>query len=118
MTERRVAEVVPECDRFGQVLVQAQRARDRPCDLLDLERVRHANREVVSDRCAPLRFAEDLREDLRLVLQAAERRAVDDAIAVALERGAKLIADLFALASLGLGRKRRVGSKDLALDAF
>ena len=32
VAERRVAEVVPEADRLGQVLVQPQRARDRARD--------------------------------------------------------------------------------------
>src|SRR4029077_10533497 len=71
-----------------------------------------------SDGRAPFNFAEHLREDLRLVLQTAERGAMDDAIAVALERGAGLLGALFALASLRLGRKRRVRCKDLALDTF
>ena len=41
VTEGRVAEVVAEGDGFGQVLVQAECARDGPGDLHDLQRVRH-----------------------------------------------------------------------------
>ena len=40
VAERRVAEVVREADGLDEVLVQAQRARDRARDLRDLERVR------------------------------------------------------------------------------
>src|SRR5262249_33485872 len=113
-----VAEVVTERDRFGQVLVQAERARDRARDLLYLERVRHPHGEVVADRGAPARFAEDLREDLGLVLQPTERRAVDDAVAVALEARAQLIARFLALATLALSREGRMRSEDLSLDAL
>ena len=60
VAERRVAEVVAEPDRLGEVLVEAQRARDRPRDLRDLERVGHARAVVVA-------LGRD--EDLGLVLQ-------------------------------------------------
>ena len=39
MAERRVAEVVAEGNRFGQLLVQAQHLGDAAGDLRDLERV-------------------------------------------------------------------------------
>ena len=69
-------------DRLGQRLVQAQRGGQRARDLRDLERVRQARDEVV---------ALGVDEDLRLVLQPAERLGVEDAVAVALERGAELV---------------------------
>ena len=50
VAERRVTEVVSERDRFGQVLVQAQRPRDRARDLRDLERVRQPRAVVVALR--------------------------------------------------------------------
>ena len=78
--ERRVAEVVAEPDRLGEVLVERQRPRDRPRDLRDLERVRQPRAVVVA-------LGRD--EDLRLVLQAPERLAVHDPVAVALQRRAQ-----------------------------
>ena len=77
MAERRVPEVVAERDRLGQLLVQPQHLRDRARDLRDLERVRQARAVVIAGR---------REEHLRLVLQPAERLAVDDAIAIALKR--------------------------------
>ena len=77
VAERRVADVVPDRDRLGEVLVQAQRPRDPARDPGRLERVREPGAEVV---------ALGIDEDLRLVAQAAERLRVDDAVAVALER--------------------------------
>ena len=41
MSERRVAHVMPEPDRLGEILVQAERPRDDPRDAGRLERVRH-----------------------------------------------------------------------------
>ncbi len=80
VAERRVAEVVAERDRLGQVLVQPERASERPGDLSDLERVRETHPVVVADR---------REEDLRLVLEPSERLAVNDAVTVALEVGAE-----------------------------
>jgi hypothetical protein len=75
--ERRVPEVVREAGRLSQVLVQAECPRDRPRDLRHLHRVRQARAIVVALRRD---------EDLGLVLQAAERLAVDDPVPVALVR--------------------------------
>ena len=77
VAEGRVAEVVTEPDRLGQVLVQAERPRDRAGDSAGLERVREPGAVVV-----PLGGD----EDLRLVLEPAEGLGVDDPVAVALER--------------------------------
>ena len=79
VAERRVADVVGQGDRFGEVFVQVEGAGDRAGDLGDLQRVREAGDEVVADGGD---------EDLRLVLEAAERLAVEDAVAVTLELGA------------------------------
>ncbi len=76
MTERRMAEVVTERDRFGQFLVQAQDLRDAARDLRHLERVRQPRAVVIAGR---------REEDLRLVLQPPKRLRVNDAIAVALK---------------------------------
>ena len=79
VAERRMAEVVREHDRLGELLVQAQRARDRARDLAGLDRVGEAVPEVV---------ALVIDEHLGLVLEAPERARVHDPIAIALERGA------------------------------
>ena len=80
MSERRVAEVVGERDRLDEVLVDAQVARNAPRDLCHLERVREARAEQI---------ALVIHEHLRLVFEPAKRGAVDDAVAVALEFGAR-----------------------------
>ena len=80
VAEGRVPEVVAEADRLHQVLVQRQRPGDGPRDRGDLERVREPRAVVVAPRGD---------EHLRLVRQPAKRLAVDDAVAVALERRAQ-----------------------------
>ena len=105
VAERRVAQVVPERDRFGQLLVQVQHLGDGPRDLRHLERVRQPRAVVIAGR---------REEDLRLVLQAAERLAVDDPVAVALKRRADVVFRLGTLASArvgGLGRLRAQGCR-------
>ena len=47
--ERRVAEVVAEPDRLGEVLVEPEGSRDRPRDLRDLERVGQPRAVVIAD---------------------------------------------------------------------
>src|SRR5262245_66146942 len=69
-------------DRLGQRLLQPQDLRDRARDLRDLERVGQPRPVVIAGR---------REEDLRLVLETAERFAVNDAIAVALERGPDIV---------------------------
>ena len=78
--ERRMAEVVAEPDRLDQVLVEPQRAGDGARHLGDLERVGQPGPVVVAARRD---------EHLGLVLEAAERLAVDDPVAVALKRRAQ-----------------------------
>jgi hypothetical protein len=82
MTERGVAEIVAERDRFGKLLVQPQHLGDRARDLRDLERVGQSRPVMISGR---------REEDLGLVLQPAERLAVNDAIAVTLKRRAHVV---------------------------
>ena len=80
VAEGRMAEVVAEPDRLGQVLVEAERPGDRAGDPAGLQRVGEPGPVVVA-------LGRD--EDLRLVLEAAERLRVDDPVAVALERRAQ-----------------------------
>src|SRR5581483_10089113 len=75
VAEGRVAEVVRQGDSLRQVLVQRQRAGHGAGDLRHLQRVGQARAEQVA-------FMVD--EDLGLVLEAAERGRVHDAVAVAL----------------------------------
>jgi hypothetical protein len=79
MSEGGVAEVVGQGQGLGQVLVQPQGAADGAGDL------RHF--EAVGQPCAVI-VALVVHEYLRLVLQAPEGGGVDDAVPVALERGA------------------------------
>ena len=76
----RVAEVVGERDGLGQVLVEPQRAGDGAGHLADFERVGQPGAEML---------ALVVEEDLGLVLQAPEGGGMDDAVAVALEFGAR-----------------------------
>ena len=79
MAERRVAEIVRQRQRLGEVLVEAERARDGAGDLRDFETVRQPRAVMI---------ALVIDEDLGLVLQPAERGRMDDAVAVALKRRA------------------------------
>jgi hypothetical protein len=57
-------------------------------------------------------------EDLRLVLEPAEGAAVHDAVAVALEGGAELVALLLMGATARVGAALRAGSQMTALASF
>ena len=75
MAERRVAEIVGERQRLGEVLVEPQRAGDRAGDLRDFEAVGEPRAVMV---------ALVIDEHLRLVVEPAEGGRVQDAVAVAL----------------------------------
>ena len=109
MAEGRVAEIVAERDRLGQILVQAERPCDRPRDLRHLERVRQAGAVVV---------ALGRNENLRFVGQAAERLAVQDAVAVALKAGPVRTGLHFPFASRAFVCKRRPRRKNVVLPRF
>ena len=98
VAERRMPEVVTEPDRLDQVLVQPKRPGDAAGDAGGLERVRQPGADMVA-------LGRD--EDLRLVLEAPERLAVDDAVAVALEGRAQAAIGLVGEPSPGLVRARR-----------
>ena len=86
MAEGRVAEVVRQGQRLGQILVEPKRAGQRAGDLADLDRVGQPGAEMI---------ALVIDEDLGLVLEPAEGGGMDDPVAVALE--------------LAAGRRRRLG---------
>ena len=76
VAEGRMAEIVRQRCRLRQVLVEPERARERAGDLHDFERVGEPRAEMIA-------FVID--EHLRLVGEAAERRGVDDSVAIAPE---------------------------------
>ena len=80
MAERRMAEVMAERDRLGEVFVEPKRLGQRAGDLRDLDRMGQPGAEMV---------ALVMHEDLRLVGEAAKGGGMDDAVAVALERRAR-----------------------------
>src|SRR4051812_33200736 len=106
VSERRMSEVVPERDRLRQFLVEAQHLGDAAGDLRNFERVSQARAVVIAGWS---------KEDLRLVLQASKRLAVDDAIAVALERWPDRILRLRTEPSAGVGTLRRLRRENLPL---
>ena len=106
VSERRVSEIVAERNRFGQLLVQAQHLRDGAGDLRNLERVGQPRAVVIARR---------REEDLRLVLQAAEGLAVDDAIAIPLKRRAHVVFGLRPKAAARVAALRRLRREDLEL---
>ncbi len=76
----RVAEIVGESERLGQILIELKRTGDGPGDLRDFE-------AVGQPRAVMIALVID--EDLRLVVQPAEGGRVQDAVAVAGERRAR-----------------------------
>ena len=105
--ERRVADVVGQRDRFREVFVQPQPAGDGAGDLSHFERVRESRAVVVVD-------AGD--EDLGLAGHAAERGAVDDALAVALVEGAERVSGFGVPAAPRGPRRHRVGREPPVLE--
>src|SRR5688572_17916414 len=106
VAERRVTEIVAQCDRLGELFVQLQHLGDRPRNLRDLEAVREARAVVVTRR---------RKEDLRLVLQPPERLAVNDSIPVVLKRRAHVVFRLGMQTASRLGAVRGLWSEGLAL---
>ena len=109
MAERRVAKIVAERDRLGELLVQVQHLGDRSRDLRNFQRVRQAGAVVIAGR---------RKEHLRLVLEAAKRLGVDDAVAVALESRPNRIFVFLAHAALAVGAFRSLRREDLPLTLF
>ena len=102
VAERRVAEIVHQRHRLGEVLVAAQRSRQGSRDLRHLDRMGEPRPVVIA-------LIGD--EDLRLVLQPAKGSRVDDAVAVALERRARRA---FRLVVEAAARARRIGGIERA----
>ena len=80
MPEGRMAEIVAERDRFGEVIVEPQGPGEGARDLRHLDGVGEAGAEMV---------ALVIDEHLGLVGETAEGGRMDDAVAVSLEFGAR-----------------------------
>ena len=80
MAEGRMADIVRQTQRFGQILVEPQGPGDDPADLRHFEAVRQANPVVIAVRRD---------EHLRLVAQPAEGDRMDDAVPIPLEGTAR-----------------------------
>ena len=100
VAERRMAEIVGERERLGEILVEAKLAGDGARDLRHLEAMGQARAIVVA-------LVED--EDLRLVDEAAEGGRVEDAVAVALEGAAGRAFGLGIAAAARGDRARGIG---------
>ena len=100
MAEWRMAEVVRQRQRFGQVLVQTQLACQRTGDLRHLQRVGQPGAVMVT-------LMED--EHLRLVLEAAERGRMDHPVAIAAKGAAvaaRRLIEAAAAAQIGVAAVR------------
>src|SRR5579872_4274612 len=104
-----MAEVVAERDRFGQLFVEPEDFRDAPRDLRHLERVREARTVVIAFR---------REEDLSLVLEPAERLAVNHAVAVPLKRRTDVIFPLRVETPTCAITFRRLRGQDLVFTLF
>jgi hypothetical protein len=113
VSEGRVSEIVSQCRRLGQILVESESPRDDTRDLRHLQGVRQSRAVVV---------ARGSEEDLRLVHQPSEGLRMNDAVAVALKFGAvdalhiRMIAPLRVRRQKSMGRERHFLSlqKDVA----
>jgi hypothetical protein len=76
VTEGRMAKVMSEAERFGQILIESENTRDGPADLRHFDAVRQPHSEMV-----PI----GRNEDLSLVAKPSEGDGMDDPVAVALK---------------------------------
>jgi hypothetical protein len=109
VTEGRMAQIVAETDRFDEIFVESEGARDRAGHLRDLERMGQPNPVVVS-------FGSQ--ENLGLMGQSAERLGMQDAISILLEAGADGIGCLRLFSTLGFSGELCPLRERLSLDLF
>jgi hypothetical protein len=109
MPERCMPKVVSQSNRFSELLVKLENLCNRSRDLRHLERVGEARPVVIA--CWG-------KEDLRLVLQPAERLRVNDAVAVALKRRPYIVFGFFAQTSPRVGAFCGLRREDLSLTRF
>jgi hypothetical protein len=109
MAERAVTEVVRQSHRFREILVEPQDPRGGARDLGYLERVGEPGAKVVA-------FVID--EHLGLVLEPAKGGAVDDPVAVALERAAQATGRLRMAPATTVVRIARIAGNKTHANAF
>ena len=80
MPERRVAQIMRQCQRLGQVLVHIERAGQAAGDLRHFQAVGQAHAEMIA--VGGYKY-------LRLVAQPPKRAGVDDPVAIARKRAAR-----------------------------
>jgi hypothetical protein len=95
MAKGRMAQVMRQRQRFAQILVETQRARERASNLSNFKRMSEPGPEVVA-------LMKD--ENLGLMGQPAERSRMDNAIAVATEVAPGCARDLGKKAPAGFPR--------------
>ena len=104
MAERRMAQIMPQRDGFGQIFVQPQAPGQRPGHLRHLQRVGQAGAVMV---------AHGGKKHLRLVFQPPEALAVNDTVPISLKIRPQIIGRNGGGASgricgaFGIGRKPR-----------
>src|SRR3954465_4676990 len=106
MSKRRMAQIVPECDCFRQILIQPQRTRDGAADRRHLDRMRQARAQMVAGA---------VEKNLRLVLKAADRARMEEGRAIALKFGAIDVTRFTMLPAARFARFLSNGRKHCAL---
>ena len=109
MAEGGMPQIMAEGHGFGQILVQAERTRDRAGDLRHFERMREARAKMVA-------LGSD--EHLRLVGQASKTLRMNDLVAVALKLVAQEIRLGGTSAPFRFARERSVLRKTGALALY
>ncbi len=102
VAEWRMADIVNECERFGEIGIERESGGDGARDLRDFQSVREAVAKMIGIARG---------ENLRLGFESAERAGVDDAVAVACIVIAIGMRRLGVTASAGLRDVHRVGGE-------
>src|SRR2546430_16369431 len=102
-----MAQIVTKPDRLGENFIETKRLGDGATDLRDFQNVCEPRAVVITFRG---------QENLRLVLEAAKRLAVNDAIAIALIRRPKVVFRFVVIAAARVGALRRARSESIGLD--
>ena len=109
MTKGWMAQVVRQTDRFGEIFVTAQSARQGPADLCNLDAVGQAIAIMVTL---------GIDKDLSLVFQAPESCRMNNTVAVALVDGAIIMFILRIHATTALAAAHGIGREKLLFPCF
>ena len=109
MAEWRVSKVMTKPNCFGQILIELQRPRNGSGDLSYLKRMRQPRPIVIPKR---------RNKNLRLVLEPTERLAVDNPVAVTLERSPQSARDLRPHTVLRVGPHSKIRKRAFLLDSY